>query len=193
MRRTLLLCCLPLAGCLPGLGAGDPTPIRYFSAEPARGTESVRVVDGLSLRLRRVTAAQHLRERMVWRASDVEYGFYETRRWTEQPLVWLESALSRELFEQHAVARSERASGHALDVHLVGFEEVLSPHGARVAIDLRLVQAGAEVLLERRVERRVAIDRDDPAAVARAATRALGEAVAEAADAIVAALMADGD
>jgi ABC-type uncharacterized transport system auxiliary subunit len=184
MRRLLLLlCCLSSTACLSGLGPGEPTPIRFFSAAPSPATGGDRL-DGLpTLRLRRVSAAAHLRERMVWRASDVEFGFYETRRWTEQPTVWVEQGLAGAL-EQEGVALTERAAGLALDVELVGFEEQLAPHLARVALDLSLTRAGAEVLLQRRVELMVAITRDDPEVVARAMASALAEALEEAAQAV---------
>lgn len=187
MKRLALICCLPLAACLAGLGPGDPTTIRFFSAAPAMEAGGERLEGLPAIRLRQVTAAAHLRERMVWRASDVEFGFYETRRWTEQPAVWVQRGLVAEL-AQHGVARTERANGLVLDVKLVGFEEVLAPHAARVAVDLSLSRAGAEVLLQRRVERAVAIGQDDSEAVARAMATALGEVLGEATHAVVEAM-----
>lgn len=192
MKRLAILLLLPLAGCLSGLGAGDATPIRYFSAEAVIGSSGARPVEGApALRLRPATAAAHLRERMVWRVSDVEYGFYETRRWTELPVAWLESALERTLFEEHGVTRSDRAAAPTLSVHLVGFEERLGPHEARVAVELRLGRPGGDVLLQRRVEASEPIGADDPVQVAQALARALEVVVEGAAGAAVAALMAE--
>ncbi len=197
MRTTtaLLGCaCLTftLAGCLSNLGPGEPTPIRYYAADPPPG-EALERAEGQrplpQLRLRRVRAASHLRERTVWRSSEVEYGFHETRRWTEMPATFLERALARELFERHGFRRTERAIGLALDVELEAFEEVLRPrHEARVVLALSLVQTGNEVRLAERFETRVPIGGDDGADTARAIRAALGEVVAQAAQAVVAAI-----
>lgn len=190
MRNLLLLFCLATTGCLSALGAGDPTPIRFYSAAPV-AEKATTVTVGQVLRMRRVTAAVHLRERIVWRADDVEYGFYESRRWTELPTAWVEAALASELAGAHGIGRTERAGALTLDVNVIGFEEVLSPHEARVALDLHLESSGGDTLLAVRIEQRVPIGRDDGGEVARAMRQALQATVTQAAAAIAAALPGD--
>jgi uncharacterized lipoprotein YmbA len=194
MRTIILLCCLAANGCLSKLGAGDPTPIRFYSAAPAVGevTGDAAGEPGPSLRMRRVTAAVHLRERMVWRADDVEYGFYESRRWTEQPAAWVEAALANELAGAHGVVCTEHVGALTLDVNLIGFEEVLSPHGARVGLELNLTSRDGAKLLATRVEANVPIARDEGGEVARSMRKALQDAVTEAATAVAAALAGHG-
>jgi len=183
---VVLLALVSLTACLSGLGPGDPEPIRYFSAAAPPGLVSERTQDSPTLRLRRVTSGAHLRERLVWRISDVEYGFYENNRWTEMPVAWLEQALAHELFEVRGLRRTELSSAPTLDVHLVAFEEVLYPtHHARVAVVVRLVDAGGVNLLERTLERVEPVAGRDLALVAEATARALGTVVRDAAALVI--------
>ena len=98
-----------LCACLLG---GRPEAPRYFRPEPPARVESA--LDGApgerstapALRLHRVTSAAHLKERIVWRTSDVEFGFYDARRWTELPAHYVEQRLSRQLFEVRGLRRA---------------------------------------------------------------------------------------
>lgn len=183
---VVLLALALLPACLSGLGPGDPEPIRYFSAAAPAGSVPERMQSAPALRLRRVTSGSHLRERMVWRVSDVEYGFYENNRWTEMPVAWLEQALARELFEVRGLRRTELSSAATLDVHLAAFEEILYPtHQARVALVVRLSDPRGETLLERTLERTEPIDGEDLARVAEATARALGTVVRDAAALVI--------
>src|SRR5687767_15244825 len=97
------------------------------------------------LRLREVTAAAHLHERMVWAEPDGEYGFYEGARWTEPPSAYVETAVTQALFEQGRFRRQSGADAPILDVHLMAFEEIVGEdgsdahHAARVAIRVVLM------------------------------------------------------
>lgn len=180
-KRTALgalAAALLLPACLSALKPGDAPRVRYFSAVPVPGAVTARADEMPSLRLRHVGAAAHLRERMVWRSSEVEYGYYETRRWTDLPAAMLEEALARELFETRGLRRTEAALAHALDVELRAFEERTGEEpAARVALVARLFDADGTALMERTFEASVAIEREEPAAIARAMSRALGEVV----------------
>jgi cholesterol transport system auxiliary component len=183
---VVLLAVAILPACLGGLGPGDPVPIRYFSAAAPGGTTSERMQNPPTLRLRRVTSGSHLRERMVWRVSDVEYGFYENSRWTEMPVAWLEQALAREFFEVRGLQRTDLSSAPTLDVHLTAFEEVMAPeHSARVAVVVRLSGPGGQNLLERTLERVEPVEGDDLARVAEATARALGGLVRDVAALVI--------
>lgn len=188
-KRTALgalAAALLLPACLSELKPGDAPRVRYFNAAPAPGVVTARAEELPQLRLRHVDAAAHLGERMVWRSSEVEYGFYETRRWTDSPAAMLEEALSRELFETRGLRRTQSALATALDVELRAFEEWTGDEAAaRVAVVARLFDADGAALLERTFEASIAIERDDPAAVARAMSRALGEVVRTVASEVV--------
>jgi len=68
-----------------------------------------------------------LRERIVWRASDVEYGLYEQRRWSELPSSYVERALATALRRTPGVALTDDVRAAALRVEVVAFDEVLAP------------------------------------------------------------------
>ena len=184
-RLAVTALLLPVAGCLSDLVPGEPPLVRYFSAAAPLGALSVQPETAPALRMRRVSSAAHLRERMVWRISEVEYGFYETRRWTEQPVAWLERALEQELFEARGMTRSSAFDVPVLDVHLIGFEEVLEPdHHARVAVIVHLFAPEGGAWVERTLEASEPITGSDPEQFAEAASSALAAVVRDAAAAV---------
>jgi ABC-type uncharacterized transport system auxiliary subunit len=148
-----------LAGCLLPT---PPAPPRYFAPilPPSNADGAPAAVDLASVR-----APLHLREQIAWRRSDVEYGFYEQRRWTELPSTYVERALSRELFGGGEPLLATGSNLPVLRVEVRAFEEVLAPaHEARVAIALELVDGGC-VRLRRVVAASRPLDGDDPLAV----------------------------
>ena len=171
LRAAAALACLAPCGCLSSLKPGDAPRTRFFNAAPPPGVvpaQPVELSEVPALRLRDVGSASYLGERLVWRASDVEYGFRETRRWTEPPAAWLARSLARELFEVRGLRR----------VELTAFEEVLAPErSARVEVVARLTAPDGVALLQRTIEARVPLSGDDPEEVARATASALGEVV----------------
>jgi len=178
--RTLFLVAVALgsSACLTSLVPGEPPTLRYFSAAPPVPSLSAQPERPPHLRLRTVEAAAHLRERMVWRSSEVEYGFYETRRWTELPGAWLAAALGRELFEARGLVRDEGLAAPVLDVVLTHFEERTgSPRSAQAALVARLFSPAGVALLERTFEAGVPLEGKAPEEVAQALSRALQEVV----------------
>lgn len=178
------------------LSKSDPLTPRYFSPEPASagaGDAPERAPKGLpggaampELRLGRVTAASYLGERLVYRTSSYELGFYEDRRWTEKPDAYFRRSLSRALFEQGGARRIVSGGGPTLDVELVELAELTTPaHVARVRAvyvlyDPRAVRIEATVTVELPI-------RATPAeARASEAVRALAEALQSAVTQIVA-------
>src|SRR5262245_18477693 len=94
-RGTLLVGLVALGACL--LRSADRP--RFFRPASATldgaatdGTEPP-VADGIPVRLRAVRSQPFLRERILWRVSDVEYAFYEQRRWIDLPAHYVERAL----------------------------------------------------------------------------------------------------
>lgn len=192
LARALLLGSL-VSGCAL-LTKADPLTPRYFSAEPS-GTgpatgNSVTAVTGDSsvpareLKLGRVTSASYLGERLVFRDSAYELGFYEERRWTEKPEAYFRRALSRALYEQHGFRRVVSGAGPTLDCELVELAELRSPtHIARaranfVLYDSRSVRTEATIT----VELPIAAGKEGPAAESVAA---LALALTSAVDQIV--------
>src|SRR4029077_4048150 len=112
------------------LSKAAPLQPRYFSLEDGplasnRGAALRSPTSGaMQLRLGRVSAGPHLRERIVYRDSDHELGYYEDRRWTERPETYLRRALARALFEERGLLRVVSGGAPTLEVELVAFEEI---------------------------------------------------------------------
>jgi ABC-type uncharacterized transport system auxiliary subunit len=158
-------------------GAEDPVPVQSRSARP--------------LRLGRVYAAAYLTEQMVWRSSDVEYGLYEQRRWTDFPSSYLKRALVQALDRTGAVRRVDVGGVPTLDVELVAFDEVLMPaHEAAVAAVASLRAADQSAIFDRTFAVRRSIPDDAPASVARAMGAALDDVVQQIATQVAAQLPA---
>ena len=181
-----------LSACLVG---GRPEAPRYFRPEPPARVESTldgapqNASSGPALRLHRVTSAAHLKERIVWRTSDVEFGFYDTRRWTELPSHYVEQLLSRELFEVRGLRRATAGRTPLLEVALLAFEEVLRPrHQARVELRVLLFDRERIARLERTFSTVEPIPDDDPVSASRSIGRALNVLVGRVSDAVESAL-----
>jgi len=187
-RRLTLAFGLLLSACLSPRQAVEP---RYFSAAGPAPTVSAAASaqpTGPELRLRRVFAADYLRDRMVWRRG-VEVGFHDLLRWTEPPASYLEARVSQELFERRGLRRVIRPGAPSLAVELLAFDDVLEPvHEGVVAIAVLLVDRAQVARLERTFRSSRPIEGDDPEAVARALGEALAEAVTELGAAVEAAL-----
>jgi cholesterol transport system auxiliary component len=192
-RRTIL-CTLALS-LAPGCGAlsakGEEGAARYFSLELAPAPPGVVPAElpaaapaGAELRLGRVTSAPHLEERMVFRNSAREIGYYRERRWTEPPEMFLGPLLARALFERRGLRQVVSGPGPTLDVQLVALDEIRAPElMARVVVvaqlhDARLVLWEETFTVERAVVRKKG---GDPAV---ATVDALGEALRVAVDSV---------
>jgi len=165
-----------------------PPPRYYVPPIPASSTGTIDR-SGPKLRLRNVTAADHLDRRMVWNTGGTEVGYHEQHRWADSPDEYLWRALMIELFAERGMHRADSGLVPVLDVWLLRFEEITGPmRQARVEIGVSLVDPERLSLLARAFEVRVDVRGDDMADVAEAMGRALTQAVDEAAAAIVAAM-----
>jgi cholesterol transport system auxiliary component len=125
---------------------------RYFNPRLASGGRSEAAAPPFELRLGQVSSASHLDERISYRISAAEVGFYEDRRWTEIPEAFLRRALERELFEERRLSRVVSGVAPVLDVELTSLEEVRgNPSKARVTLTVSL-RDERRSLLERSVE-----------------------------------------
>jgi cholesterol transport system auxiliary component len=130
------------AGCAL-TSKSEPILPRYFSPDRVDdvGRSGQRPPAlAAELRLGRVTSASHLDERLVYRDSEHELGYYQERRWTEAPEEYLKRRLARALFEERGIRRVVGGSGATLEVDLVAFEEIRAPKRvARVQVIVRLL------------------------------------------------------
>jgi ABC-type uncharacterized transport system auxiliary subunit len=191
---TAALCAVLLAGCLfrtaeaprfyrPGSAALDDGD----GAAPAAASTTAA-----PLRLASVRSAPFLREKIVWRVSDVEYGLYEQRRWFELPSRYVRRALTATIQDTPGLRLVDDIDAPRLDAEVLAFDEVLSPrHEASVALAIRLRQ-GTRTALERTYAATVPIEGDGGPAMAQAMGRALDETAAQVAKAVAAALSASG-
>jgi cholesterol transport system auxiliary component len=175
-----------LAGCA-FMSKGEAVSPRYFSPafEPVREpaeSDSARP----ELRVGRIAPAAHLEERIAYRLSDSELGYYEDRRWTEPPEQFVRRALDSELFETHAFRRVVSGAAPTLDVEVLSFEELReSPPSARLSLLIRL-RDERHALFERTVSVEVPLalgpTGDEGPALAAAMASALSRAVKEVAE-----------
>lgn len=116
--------------------------VRVTSADGAAKTKAVGEVapagGGVELRMGRVLAAAHLREKIAHRTSGHELTFYEERRWTERPDAYLRRALEQSLFESGVFVRVVSGDAPTLEVELLAFQEAKSPHVAELRFVVRV-------------------------------------------------------
>jgi cholesterol transport system auxiliary component len=184
LRALLCAACL-VQGCAL-MSKGEARTPRYFSPalEAARAPAAERG-ERLDLRLGPVESAAHLEERIAYRVSDTELGYYDDRLWTEPPEQFVRRALESELFEKRAFRRVISGPGPTLDVEVLSFEELRegAPR-ARLTLLTRL-RDERRVLLERTVsvEAPLAAGAEDAGpALALAMANALASATQQIAD-----------
>ena len=146
----------PLAPLLAALSAvlvlgcaltskSQPIQPRFFSPErsgAAPEPASAPAPLAMELRIGHVTAASYLDERMVFRDSPVELGYYQERRWTEAPEEYVRRRIERALFEERGLRHVVGGSAPTLEVELTAFEEIRNPKRiARVQVSARLQDA----------------------------------------------------
>ncbi len=194
IRRYAGLGLLLLASGCALLTKATPTVPRYFTPERAEATVPPPrgAVSGLLLRLGRVGGGSYLKERIAFRASEHEFGFYEERRWTERPEIYLQRALETTLYEERGLKRALSGAAPTLTADLVEFEEIKG-NAPRVRVKVSFaLHDEVTVLLERSlaVERPIGSgpDNEETDRVAAALGDALHEAVGKIDDEVVAAL-----
>jgi ABC-type uncharacterized transport system auxiliary subunit len=180
MTRAIALACLLLAGCI----TRDAAEPRFYHpdaatlgalADPPRADAT-----GAPVRLRPVHEAGFLRERMVWRASPVEYGRYEQRRWNELPAQYLARAMTNAVETDPALVLTDDVAAPALGLDLLAFDEVVTPpRVARVIVRATLRAPRGRTLLDREFTVEEPITSDGGSGVAHAMGKALDTLVAQ--------------
>ena len=80
-----------------------------------------------------------------------EVGFYEDKRWTARPEVYVRRELARTLFEERGVRRALAGEAPVLDVELLAFEQVRGPiPAARIQLHF-MIHDERETFLERTI------------------------------------------
>ena len=170
-----LLIALALTGCGALLGKAEPMNVRYFAPAFEALPPPAGTVQALPLRLGRIADSEHLHERMAYRTSEHEVGYYEAFRWTEQPESYFRRALGRELFEKQRFAHVVAGVAPTLEVELVAFEELRERKAVRSTRACSGTMAGACDRQTVRVEE--SRSDDTPGAVAEALSRSLQKCV----------------
>ncbi|MFH1530003.1 MAG: hypothetical protein ABIK09_04605 [Pseudomonadota bacterium] len=178
------------------LSKADSDAMRFFTLGVAIGRPGAPpdVAPGgrgeaAGLRLGSVTGALHLEERLVFRNSAYELGYYRELRWTERPEVCMERLLTSALFAGGRVQHLLGGAGPILDVQLLALDEILVPqHLARAQVIARLhdhhrVLWEETVTVDRPVASR--LDGDLPLAAVEALDEALQAVVDQVADRVI--------
>jgi hypothetical protein len=128
-----------VAGCSLLGPKAPPLELRYFAPDAANAARAAAPtqIPRAALRLGRISAAADLRYAIVHRDSAVEVTPYNTLRWTETPDAYLRRGVARALFEARPFAQAVGGDAPALDVELVGFEEVRRAAGCSGRVELR--------------------------------------------------------
>lgn len=124
-----------LTALVPGCGIGgsltakgEALAPRYFEPEiaPPTTTTAAKAVPGApapEVRLGRISAASHLRDRRVVK-RDAELVFEDEKRWTERPDAYVRRALAHALYEEQGVRQAVSGSAPVIDCELTHFEEI---------------------------------------------------------------------
>lgn len=136
---VVILCCM--AGCL---GPREFIPIRYYSIDHLPPTRpQVSHSRPVTLGVQPFTAATRYRDRILYRVSDVEVGFYEFDRWVEPPeemVTRVMTAVLRasRLFRQVTSAGNVQPPAWILSGEVTRFDETRAAAGSRAECWLRL-------------------------------------------------------
>ncbi len=169
----------------------DLIDVRYFTPDaPAIERTAAAEGRGVELRLGRVTAGDGLHERIAYSDGIHEVGYYDDRRWTERPDLYVRRALGRALFERRGLRHVVGGEAPTLDVDVLAFEEIKTKTKHAVRIDLHVQLADERAVLfeaRRSVERPVGGD-GTFASVPAAMASALDEVTEDVAKAVSATL-----
>lgn len=179
MTRAALAMLVALGAALGGgscalSSKAEPLSPRYFSPAEASARRAGAAQANVEVRLGQIESAAHLEERIAYRLSETELGYYEDRRWTEPPDGYLRRQLVHELFEVRGARRVVSGAGATLDVELVSFEEVREGKPrARLGLRFSLREEHRSLL-----ERAIVVEEPLGAGASEDAGRALAAAMA---------------
>jgi cholesterol transport system auxiliary component len=139
----------------------DLVTTRYFTPEvskPRLASASATPEEAHTpeIRLGRVTSGAHLRERIAYRDSAYEVGYYDDQRWTEHPEIYIRRAITRTLFEQRGFQRVVGGAAPTLDIEVLAFDELRLPSGRAARVELKVVLYESRAII---LEETLTIDR----------------------------------
>jgi len=131
------------AGCALTSKA-DLVTTRYFTPDAqktqlANAKGAAPSENMLEVRLGRVTSGAHLRERIAYRDSAYEVGYYEDQHWTERPEIYVRRGITRTLFEERGFRRMVGGAAPTLDIEVLAFDELRLPSGRAARVQLKVV------------------------------------------------------
>lgn len=176
MRRSPSIAAFLLAAALAGGACINPAAapkLRFFQPPPIEADPGAKSFAPITFRL---DAADHLREPMVWRRSEVELVFDEVNRWTGEPRSFLEGALHDALAS--GPTQESREEDWILHVRLSAFEGLLSGNRAKLSLAVELRDRYGP-LDTTHIDVEVPLQRRDPSALARGLGGALETAMGE--------------
>jgi ABC-type uncharacterized transport system auxiliary subunit len=182
-RYAVLACYIVVSYLLGGcLGSRDFTPIRYYSvgALPETVPRATRSWP-ISLGVRPFTAATRYGDRILYRLSAVEVGFYEYDRWVEPPeemvtQVLISTVRASALFRQVVSADNVSLPAWLLSGELMRFDEVREEGKSLAECWLRLELRRArdeQLLWSEVIKAAVPLATETPEALAQAMSRAV--------------------
>lgn len=171
-----------LSGCL---GLRTSPAVRYYSIDGlSTTTETAMQTWPVTLGVRIFGEATRYRNRMLYRSSEVEVGFYEYDRWVEPPgemvtRVVMAHLRASGLFRQIIPAVDAPVLAWVLSGDVLRFDEVRSASGShaecRLQLELRRVR-DEQLLWSDVITATVALTDDAPTALARAMSEAVQHA-----------------
>ncbi len=178
----VLLCSCASAGCLGSRPALTP---RFYLVPTSIAASPLAHNKAPALRLGRVTAAPHLRDRITWRLSDVELAFDEESRWAVPPEDMLKEAIELSCFVTGRLLESKERGTPTLDVHLESFEGRIPESDAVISIRMTLKDGDARSVASRIVRLEPPLSEVRADTLARALGAALDAAATEIAEWVV--------
>jgi uncharacterized lipoprotein YmbA len=179
MRLALIALVLSASGCTL-LTKSEPIEVVYVSP-PLPAAAGATKAQAPLLRVRRVSAASHLRRPVIFATAPSVFRKSEQFQWTEEPVGYLERGLGRSLFEGGPYRRALTGEARALEVVLTRFEVDGKPEAWRAVVELHLlVHDDDQALLERTLGSSAKLaDPNDPTQLARAMGKALQDALTQ--------------
>ena len=140
---------LALSSACALLSRGASAEWRWYTPETVRPQLTSGVVrSGPVVRIRRVTAGANLGTRIAFGNGAYEGGYYEERRWTEGPEVYVRHALERTLCQNQRFRCLPDGNAPALDVEVLKFQELKTAKSHAGLVSLRVVLSTDQILLD---------------------------------------------
>ncbi len=173
LRVLPLMLGLLLSACL---SQEPPAVIHHYApSSPASEGQGHSPAKPLPVVIRRVTAAPHLGQKMIWRTSEYELRVDETHRWIDEPIVFVEQCVREFFLFQKTPPTETSKRPWQLELHLTRFEGSTSDLVARLALHATLVRPSDDARFTRAISVEPSLGSQDPAALARAMSEALLE------------------